>query len=461
MPKFTTNTSCQRDPTDETLVFERRTSKIYDLPTVQHPMPVVTVGLSHKSAPVEIREQIVFSAECLEDAVCDLVERPGIHEAVLLSTCNRTELYAVLTPGTTPESLQRWLEHTHRLTSGWLEQYLYLLIDEAAVRHLLTVASGLDSLVLGEPQILGQAKRAYQTALRCGTVRHTLDRLFQYAFSVAKQVRTETDIGAHPVSVAFAAVSLASQIFGELNQQTAMLIGAGDTIELTARHLSEHRVARLIIANRSLERARKLAEQYGGEAITLTDIPHRLKDTDIIVSSTGSTLPVLGKGSVESALKRRKHRPVFMVDIAVPRDIEPEVGKLADVYLYTVDDLREVIDESLHSRGEAAAQAKLIIADQVERFMGWMRSLEAVSPIRCYRQRAERLREEVLQRARRRLNRGDDPAQVLEYLSHTLTKKLIHDPTVGLREAARSGDPEMVRASQRLLGMHPDEDEAS
>ena len=460
MPKATINARCQRSDT-AALVSERHKPKICDLPPVRYPMPVVTLGLSHKSAPVEIRERIVFPSECLEEAVCDLVERPGIDEAVLLSTCNRTELYAVLAPEATPEILQRWLEHTHRLSPGWLTQYLYSLNGEAAVRHLLTVASGLDSLVLGEPQILGQAKCAYQAALRCGTVRHTLDRLFQYAFSVAKQVRTETEIGAHPVSVAFAAVSLASQIFGDLDQQTALLIGAGDTIELTARHLTEHRITQLIIANRSLERARKLAEQYHGQAISLADIPHVLKDTDIVVSSTASALPILGKGSVESALKRRKHRPMFMVDIAVPRDIEPEVGDLADVYLYTIDDLREVIDDSLRSRHEAARQADLIIADQVERFMGWMRSLEAVSPIRSYRHRAERLREEVLQRARRRLNRGDDPALVLEYLSHTLTKKLIHEPTIGLREAARGGDPETIRTSRRLLGLHTDEDEIS
>lgn len=460
MPKSTINATCQRGDA-AALVFERHTPTIHGLPSVQYPMPMVTLGLSHKSAPVEIRERIVFPPERLEEAVCNLVERPGVDEAVLLSTCNRTELYAVLAPEATPDILQRWLEHTHRLSPGWLAQYLYLLNGEAAVRHLLTVASGLDSLVLGEPQILGQTKCAYQAALRCGTVRHTLDRLFQYAFSVAKQVRSETEIGAHPVSVAFAAVSLASQIFGDLDRQTALLIGAGDTIELTARHLREHRIAQLIIANRSLERARKLAEQYHGEAISLADIPHVLKETDIIVSSTASTLPILGKGSVESALKRRKHRPMFMVDIAVPRDIEPEVGELADVYLYTIDDLREVIDDSLRSRREAARQADLIIADQVERFMSWMRSLQAVSPIRCYRHRAERLREEVLQRARRRLSRGDDPALVLEYLSHTLTKKLIHEPTVGLREAARSGDSEMIRTSHRLLGLHTDEDEAS
>lgn len=460
MPKFTINATRQPSRTD-TLVFERDAPNICCLHPVRYPMPVVTLGLSHKSAPVEIRERIVFPTECLEEAIRNLVERPGIYEAVLLSTCNRTELYAVLAPEAAPEILQHWLEHTHRLTPGWLAQYLYLLNGEAAVRHLLTVASGLDSLVLGEPQILGQTKGAYQAALRCGTVRHTLDRLFQYAFSVAKQVRTETDIGAHPVSVAFAAVSLASQIFGDLDRQTAMLIGAGDTIDLTARHLSERNIARLIIANRSLDRARKLAEQYHGEAISLAEIPHVLKDADIVVSSTASTLPILGKGSVESALKRRKHRPMFMVDIAVPRDIEPEVGELADVYLYTIDDLREVIDDNLRSRREAAQQADLIIADQVERFMGWMRSLQAVSPIRSYRHRAECLREEVLQRAQRRLSRGDDPALVLEYLSHTLTRKLIHEPTVGLREAARSGDPDMIRTSQRLLGLHSDEDEVS
>lgn len=419
-------------------------------------MPVVTLGLNHKTAPLEVREQVVFPAERLDEALAELSARPGVREAAVLSTCNRTEIYAVLAPEATPAILQRWLEREHRLAPEWLSPYLYVHRGRPAVAHLLAVAAGLDSLVLGEPQILGQAKLAYHSANRNGLLGRTLERLFQHAFAVAKQVRTDTDIGAHPVSVAFAAVTLARQIFGDMERRTALLIGAGETVELTARHLREQGLRRLLVANRSLERARRIAEAYGGEALELGDIPRRLAEIDIVVASTASTLPILGKGSVERALRRRKHRPVFMVDVAVPRDIEPEVGELADVYLYTIDDLRGVIDDSLRSREAAARQAEVIVETQTERFMDWLRTLDAVSAIRRYRQQADRERERALQRARRQLAAGREPGRVLEELSHRLTRKLLHAPTVGLREAARSGDPQTIRISHRTLGVEDD-----
>lgn len=419
-------------------------------------MPVVTLGLNHKTAPLEVREQVVFPAERLDEALAELSARPGVREAAVLSTCNRTEIYAVLAPEATPAILQRWLERAHHLAPEWLSPYLYVHRGRPAVAHLLSVAAGLDSLVLGEPQILGQAKLAYHSANRNGLLGRTLERLFQHAFAVAKQVRTDTDIGAHPVSVAFAAVTLARQIFGDMERRTALLIGAGETVELTARHLRDQGLRQLLVANRSLERARRIAEEYGGEALELGDIPRRLAEIDIVVASTASTLPILGKGSVERALRQRKHRPVFMVDVAVPRDIEPEVGDLADVYLYTIDDLRGVIDDSLRCREAAARQAEVIVETQTERFMDWLRTLDAVGAIRRYRQQADRERERALQRARRQLAAGRDPGQVLEELSHRLTRKLLHTPTVGLREAARSGDPQTIRISHRTLGVEDD-----
>lgn len=422
-------------------------------------MPVVALGLSHKSAPIEIRERVVVPAEQLGAALSELAERPGVREAVLLSTCNRTELYAVLDPETPTAVLSSWLEECRHLEPRWLSQFLYEHRGRGAVTHLLSVAAGLDSLVIGEPQILGQTKLAYQASTQAGLLGCVLDRLFQHAFSTAKRVRTDTEIGNHPVSVAFAAVSLARQIFGDMSRRTALLIGAGETIELTARHLREQGIARLIIANRSLERAHRLAAQHGAEGISLGEIPQYLEVTDIVLASTASTLPILGKGSVERALRRRKHRPMFMVDIAVPRDIEPEVGELSDVYLYTVDDLREVIDDSLRSRQVAARQAEVIIEEQAERFMGWVRSLDAVATIRRYRHQADRQRDEVLQRARRRLARGEPVDAVLAYLADTLTRKLTHAPTVGLREAARAGDPALIHVSKQVLGLRTDEED--
>lgn len=423
-------------------------------------MPVITLGLSHKTAPLDVRERVVFSAEASVPALEHLAEQDGIDEAAVISTCNRTEIYALAHSDEAPEILIHWLAGQHRLDAAWLRPYLYCYRGRDAVTQLLTVASGLDSLVLGEPQILGQTKVSYHQAVAAGTLGQALERLFQHAFAVAKQVRSETAIGENPVSVAYAAVSLARQIFGDLPQRTAMLIGAGETIELTARHLQEQGVRRVLIANRSEEKARRLAETHDGESLSLAEIPHRLHDADIIVASTASSLPILGKGTVERALKARKHRPFFMVDLAVPRDIEPEVGELRDVYLYSIDDLRSVIEENIRSREAAAAQAREIVELQVERFMTWLRTLDAVEAIRRLRDNGERLRDETLARAKQRLRNGEPPEAALNYLANTLTKKLLHDPTVGLRQAAGSGDAERLALARELLGL-PKEDEHS
>jgi glutamyl-tRNA reductase len=326
-------------------------------------------------------------------------------------------------------------------------------MDLEAVRHVMHVASGLDSLILGEPQILGQMKSAYQAAVKAGTLGQNLRRLFEHAFAVAKQVRTDTAIGQCPVSVAFAAVSLARQIFGDLSRHTALMIGAGETVELAARHLKGNRIGQLIVANRNLPRAQTLAEQLGARAVGLSELGDILPQADITLSATASPLPILGKGAVESALKLRKHRPMFMVDVAVPRDIEPEVGELSDVYLYTVDDLGEVIEDNLRNRREAASQAGVIIDEQSLVYMDWLRGQDAVAVIRAFRSRSEARRDEVLERAQAMLAAGRPSGEVLDFLARTLTNKLIHEPTVALNEAARTGRRQLLEAGSELLGI--------
>lgn len=413
-------------------------------------MSLIILGLNHTTAPVDIRERVTFGPDIIVGALRGLTAQPGVEEAVILSTCNRTEIHCFAND-LEPDSLKGWLAQFHGLQPADISPYLYLHQEHQAVEHLLSVASGLDSLVLGEPQILGQVKAAWQMARDTGSLGKILGRLFQHSFTSAKQVRTDTAIGDSPVSVAFAAVSLSRQIFSDLAEQTALLIGAGETIELAARHLQQQGIGRIIVANRTVSRAHELADQFDGYAIGLTEIPAHLAEADIVISSTASPLPVLGKGTVESALKKRRHRPIFMVDIAVPRDIEAEVRELADVYLYTVDDLEEVIQGNLRSRQEAAEQAKEIIQLQVEEFMGWLRSLDAVTLIQDYRGQAESCRDEVLSKALRMLENGKEPRETLEYLANTLTNKLLHTPSSKLREAGSTGQKELLDAADTLF----------
>ncbi|WP_456448602.1 glutamyl-tRNA reductase [Thiolapillus sp.] len=413
-------------------------------------MTLLVLGLNHTTAPVDIRERVTFGPDIIVGALRSLTESEGASEAVILSTCNRTEVYCHGCD-LNPDQLQAWLARFHGLETGNLSAYLYLHQEHKAVEHLLRVASGLNSLVLGEPQILGQVKSAWQTASDAGTVGKILGRLFQHSFSTAKQVRTDTAIGDSPVSVAFAAVSLSRQIFSDLSKQTALLIGAGETIELTARHLQQQSIGRIIVANRTVAKAHELAEQFGGYAIGLTEIPTHLPEADIVISSTASPVPVLGKGAVESALKQRRHQPMFMVDIAVPRDIEAEVRDLRDVYLYTVDDLEEVIQENLKSRQQAAEQAAEIIELRTGEFIAWLRSLDAVEMIQTYRGQANRIKEETLGKAQRMLDNGTAPEQVLEFLANTLTNKLLHTPSSQLREAGSNGQRELLEAATTLF----------
>src|SRR5690625_4014861 len=422
-------------------------------------MPIVALGVNHVSAPVEVRERLSFAPDELADRLRELVAEPGIDEAAIISTCNRTEIYAVVDDISAMQVLQQWLCRARKVSADCLSSYLYNYVEADAVRHLLRVSAGLDSLVLGEPQILGQAKTAYDDARNAGTIGRILGRMFQNAFSVAKQVRTETAIGANPVSVAFAAVSLARQIFGDMSANTAMLIGAGDTIELCARHLKDQGVRKMIIANRTVERAQTLADTIDGEAIALEDMAARLPECDIVISSTASPVPVLGKGSVERALKQRRHRLMFMVDLAVPRDIEPEVTKLKDIYLYTVDDLHDVVDDNLRSRQQAAHEADKIVSTRVKQFMAWQRAQDNVATVRLFREQAEKDRDLVLERALRRLARGDAAADTLAYLANTLTNRLLHTPTVAIRTAAEAGDHAHLAILSQALDI-PDEDKS-
>ncbi len=423
-------------------------------------MVILAVGLNHKTAPVEIRERISFGPDILVGALRSLANHAQISEGLILSTCNRTEVYcAVNADG--GEAVANWLGRFHGLDQERIAPYLYTRVDRDAVSHLLRVASGLDSMVLGEPQILGQVKTAFHAASDSGTTGKLLGRMFQHAFAVAKQVRTDTAIGNSPVSVAFAAVSLARQIFSDLSEQTALLVGAGETIELAARHLHQHGVGRIVVANRTVERAHGLAAQFDGYAIALTELANHLSEADIVIASTASPLPVLGKGTVERALKKRKHRPIFMVDIAVPRDIEPEVGELNDVYLYTVDDLQGVVEDNMRSRREAAEQAEEIVDFHTEEFLGWLRSLDAVNLIQDYRDQAEHLRDQVLAKALRQLEGGKPPEEVLGFLAHTLTNKLLHGPSARLRQAGREGQDELLEAANELFQLRRKSDQSS
>ncbi len=415
-------------------------------------MSLIAFGINHRTAPVELREQVAITGERITAALRELAALPSVTEAAILSTCNRTELYCGLQDDQV-EALCEWLAHFHALDPAQIRPHLYSFPNADAVRHLLRVAGGLDSMILGEPQILGQMKQAYQNASDAGTLDAALERLFQHTFAVAKQIRTDTAIGESPVSIAFAAVSLARQIFSNFEQHTALLIGAGDTIELTARHLHDQHLGRLIIANRTPEHAHQLAAQFNGYGISLAEIPAHLAEADIIITATGSRTPILTGAMMKPALKLRKHRPVFMVDIAVPRDIEPAVATFEDVYLYTVDDLQEVIHENLQSRQEAARQAEEIIDVQVERFMAWLRAQDAVSSIRSFRRHAEQQRDEVLARAQQMLANGRDPAEVTAYLAQTLTNKLCHIPSVQIRQAAETGDAALLQAALRLYNL--------
>ncbi len=423
-------------------------------------MALLTLGINHRTAPLELRERVAFMPERMAEAFAELRATTGASEAAILSTCNRTELYLAGDDDCAPAVL-RWLAGFHGLEVAELESALYIHRDSEAVRHLMRVASGLDSMVLGEPQILGQLKDAYALAREHGASGVFLSRLFEQSFTVAKRVRTETAIGENPVSVAYAAVRMASHIFADMSKNTALLIGAGQTIELVARHLADAGVKKFLVANRTLERAQALAEARGGRGITLSEIPGVLENVDIIISSTASPLPILGKGAVERALRKRKHRPFFMVDIAVPRDIEPEVAALADVYLYTVDDLHNVIEENVRSREGAAREAENLIMAGTQTFLSQLRALDAVATLKQFRLRAEILRDIEIEKALRALRNGSDPETVLRGLGRGITNKLLHEPSVQVRKATAEGRVEVTDWLRELHQLEVQEDDVS
>ena len=413
-------------------------------------MPLIALGINHQTAPVEIREKVTFAPEQMEEALQQAAQLDDVNEAVIVSTCNRTELYCEVGDDY-QDSLKRWLADFHQLQNDELDPFIYQYENQEATRHLFRVASGLDSMVLGEPQILGQLKSAYDTACSTNVVKTVLGRLFQHGFTVGKKVRTDTAIGSNPVSVAFAAVSLSKQIFGDLSSLHALMIGAGETIELAARHLKGQGIGGITIANRTLERAQNLADELGAEAVTIGEIPEQLVHADIVVSSTASQLPILGKGATETALKKRKHRPIFMVDLAVPRDIEPQVGELGDVYLYTVDDLKEVIDENRRSREEAASEALDIIQSEVIHFDHWIKTHQSADEIRKLRKTAELKKQECLKKAYSMLEHNEDMDKILQTLASNLTNKLLHGPTVEMRKALKENDQDKINLLHSLI----------
>ena len=417
-------------------------------------MRLQILGLNHNTAPVEIREQVVFAGDEVGRALVHLTETDGVDEAVLLSTCNRTEFY-VITTDAGLEKLQAWLHDASNLDPAYGDS-LFTKDGDDAIRHIFRVACGLDSMVLGEPQILGQLKDAYREGQEAGTVGQQLGRLLQHTFSVAKKVRTDTEIGAHAVSVASAAVSLAEQFFAGFKQHTALLVGAGVTVELVARHLTAKKLGRLFVANRDVDRARRLAAQFGGFAVPLSELDGTLPEADILITSTASPDPIISRGQMEAAMAKRKRRPVFAVDIAVPRDIEADVATLDDIYLYTIDDLDKVIQQGQTNREAAAVDANQILDDEIARYLNIERAKQVSPIITALRDHAETIRADVLREAQRRLDKGVDQREVIEFATASLMKKLLHNPSVRLREAGEESEAELIEATRALFDIDKD-----
>ncbi|MGI9249732.1 MAG: glutamyl-tRNA reductase [Pseudohongiellaceae bacterium] len=419
-------------------------------------MALLLVGISHNTAHIALREKVAFPPEVVGDALRHIHGRTEVEEVVIVSTCNRTELYLDISETTdaadkaNAKEIINWLAAHHSLDSDELHKSSYCLSDEEVVGHLMRVACGLDSMVLGEPQILGQIKSAYAVSKDIGVVGTRLNHAFQAAFAIAKEVRTDTAIGENPVSVAYAAVTLAERLFSHLDRLHVLLIGAGQTIELAATHLIAKGVKHLVVANRTLDNALEIANRVNGHGVLLSDIPEQLTTADIVISSTNSQLPLLGKGAVEKALKQRKHKPMLLIDLAVPRDIEPEAGELDDAYLYSVDDISSVIEDSVKSRAQAAAQASSIIDRGVADYSKQLRSLSAVDTLTAFRRKAETIQAQELARAHKALEQGEDPQAILETLARGITRKLLHSPSVQLKQASAEGRDDIVQLAQEL-----------
>ncbi|MFC4160449.1 glutamyl-tRNA reductase [Chitinimonas lacunae] len=417
-------------------------------------MLLYALGLNHATAPVAVREKLAFAPTELGPAAVELAGGKNVREAAIVSTCNRTELYVAARD---PDEALSWLVRSRSLELDAVRPYLYRLSGREAARHVFRVASGLDSMVLGETQILGQLKDAVREAQEAGALGALLNGLFQRAFSVAKAVRSQTGIGAQSVSMAAAAVRLAERLFPDLSELAVLYIGAGEMIDLCATHFAASRPRRVGVANRTLERGQELAARFGGEAFTLAALPERLKEFDIVITSTASPLPILGKGAVERAIKARKHRPIFMVDLAVPRDVEPEVGELSDVYLYSVDDLADIVRQGREARSEAVLAAEAIVEQGADEFALWLEGRALVPTIRALRDQAERIRRHELERAQKLLERGQSPQAVLEALSLAMSNKFLHAPLSALNQAEASQHGELIDAVRRLYRLHNEE----
>jgi len=417
---------------------------------------LLTLGLSHHLAPLDVRERVAFAEAELPGTLARLRGLPGINESAIVSTCNRTEIMTVAGESDDARLLD-WWRRERELPDGLLEKYVYSQRDHGSILHSLRVASGLDSMIVGEPQILGQMKQSYAVAGTAGTLGPVLSRLFQHAFAVAKLVRSRTQVGAHPVSVAYAAVQLARHIFSDFRQQTALIIGAGEVAELLARHLRGQGVSRLLIANRSLDRAQRLARKVSGYAITLEDLPSYLPDADILVSSTGARGLILERPAVERALARRRRKPVFMIDLAVPRDLDPKIAELEDVYLYTIDDLRKVVAENLKLRGQEALQAEALVEEYASGFNRWLEARDAAPTIRDLRQMARGHRDEVIEKARRMLAAGKPADQVMAFVADTLSNKLMHGPSAVLRDADAIEQALLLSSVRKLFDLPEEE----
>ena len=413
-------------------------------------MPLFTIGISHHTAPIEVREKVAITPTDFSDRVRALCSMPGMEEVVILGTCNRMEIYC-LASGLGKDEVLDWVHEVNGIPPGQLDGYFYAHQGEDVARHLVRVASGLDSLVVGETQILGQLKDAWQLAHDAGSMGRVLDRLFQHSFAAAKTIRTHSGIGEHPVSVAYTAVVLARQIFGDISTKTVVLVGAGEMVQLCGRYLRDHGIANLLIVNRSLDKALELANELKAEAMTLDKLGAALPRADILISSTGSPEPVIRKPDIKAALRERRHRPMFLVDIAVPRDIEPAVSSIKDVYLYTIDDLQQVVDENMEQRNEAAKAARPEVEEAVDGFMRWLYGIRAARSLRKIRERSHQFEEEVLEKALRRLEAGQDPTRVLKQMASTLTNKILHSPSKRLREAAESQEYEILTAADWIF----------
>lgn len=417
-------------------------------------MSLYALGLNHATAPLAVREMIAFQTDTLSVALRDLIGSPKVKEAAILSTCNRTEVYF---DSVEPTPVMDWLEGFHRVSRQSLAPYVYTLQQSNAVAHAFRVASGLDSMVLGEPQILGQMKQAVKTAQSVGSLGLVLHRLFQHTFAVAKEVRSNTHIGSASLSMAAAAVKLAERIFPVLAEQRVLLIGAGEMIELAATYFATKKPRSITVANRTLERGSQLAARFAADAMTLNELPKRLSGFDIIVSSTGSSLPILGKGLLEQAIKARRRAPMLIVDLAVPRDVEPEAAELDDLFLYTIDDLANVVSDNLQLRVDAVRQAEAVIAEQVQRFLRWLDGRKVVPTIAALQGHHSDLRAAELDRARRLLAEGTPADRVLEELSRGLTSRFLHLPTQALSQASAAERGELLALLHHVYNL-PDAD---